>query len=63
MQVAFKVADRIVMLNAGKIAGAGSPAYFRDLSVRPTTAAMSESELMIRQFVRGEAVGPIHAVQ
>lgn len=63
MQVAFKTADRIIMLNAGQIAGEGTPDYFRELSARPTAAGMGESELMIRQFVRGEANGPIHAVQ
>jgi len=63
MQVAFKTADRIIMLNAGQIAGEGKPEYFKELSSRASAEGMSEDELMIRQFVRGEANGPIHAVQ
>ncbi|GHV18740.1 ABC transporter ATP-binding protein [Planctomycetales bacterium] len=63
MQVAFKTGDRIIMLNAGVIAAAGTPDYFREISARPDADGMSEKELMIRQFVRGEARGPIQAVQ
>lgn len=63
MHVAFKTSDRIIMLNAGLVAGEGDPEYFRELSRRPDDRGMSEQELMIRQFVRGQANGPIHAVQ
>lgn len=63
MQVAFKTADRIIMLNAGQVAGEGAPAYFQEISARADASGMTEQELMIRQFVRGEANGPIHAVQ
>ncbi len=63
MNVAFKTSDRIIMLNGGKIVGEGTPEYFMEIEKRETTANMTENELMIRQFVRGEAEGPIQAVK
>ncbi len=63
MKVAFKTSDRIIMLNGGKIVGEGTPEYFINIEKRADTSDMSENELMIRQFVRGEAQGPIHAVK
>ncbi len=63
MKVAFKTSDRIIMLNGGKIVGEGTPEYFINIEKRADTSSMSENELMIRQFVRGEAQGPIHAVK
>ena len=63
MNVAFKTSDRIIMLNAGKIVGEGTPEYFMNIEKREDTSAMTENELMIRQFVRGEATGPIQAVK
>lgn len=62
MHVALKAADRIVMFHGGEIAGEGGPDYFRALRDREDAAGLSERELMIRQFVRGEAAGPIRAV-
>lgn len=62
MHVAFKTADWIIMLNAGKIVGQGKPSYFKDIKNADSVSGMSESEMMIRQFVRGEADGPIQAV-
>ncbi len=63
MHVAFKAADRIIMFNGGVIAGEGTPEEFQDIMKTDNTSTMSERELMIRQFVRGEAEGPIQAVQ
>ncbi len=63
MHVAFKTSDRIIMLNAGKIVGEGTPEYFMDIEKRVDISNMTEHELMIRQFVKGEADGPIQAVQ
>ncbi len=63
MNVAFKTSDRIIMLNGGKIVGEGTPEYFMEIEKRETTASMTKNELMIRQFVRGEAEGPIQAVK
>lgn len=63
MKVAFKTSDRIIMLNGGVIVGEGTPEYFMDIEKRVDTVNMTENELMIRQFVRGEAEGPIQAVK
>jgi len=63
MHVAAKVADRIVMLHGGRVVGEGSPEYFEALRRREEPAGLNESEAMIRQFVRGEAAGPIQAVR
>ena len=63
MNVAFKTSDRIIMLNAGKIVGEGTPEYFMDIENRKDTTGLTENELMIRQFVKGEATGPIQAVK
>lgn len=63
MHVALKTADRIIMLHGGEIVGEGSPNYFASIRDREDDAGMTDRERMIRQFVRGEAVGPIQAVQ
>lgn len=63
MHVAIKTADRIIMLHGGEIVGEGSPDYFVAIRDKPDAAGLTEPERMIRQFVRGEAEGPIHAVQ
>jgi phospholipid/cholesterol/gamma-HCH transport system ATP-binding protein len=62
MHVALKTADRIIMLHAGNIVGEGTPDYFRNIHDAASAEDMSEREIMIRQFVRGEAEGPIKAV-
>lgn len=62
MHVAEKVADRIVMLFAGKIVGDGPPELYRSLATGDLPAGASERDRMIRQFVRGEAAGPIQTV-
>ncbi len=62
MHVAEKVAKRIVMLHQGKIVGDGPPELYRDLAKTDLPRTAPEMERMIRQFVRGEADGPIQAV-
>lgn len=62
MHVAFKTADRIIMLHGGEIVGEGPPDYFRALRDAPDERGLLPGEQMIRQFVRGEAAGPIKAV-
>lgn len=63
MHVAMKTADRIIMLHRGRIVGEGPPEFFADLREKESDAGLPENEHMIRQFVRGEAVGPIEAVK
>jgi phospholipid/cholesterol/gamma-HCH transport system ATP-binding protein len=48
MQVAFRVADRIAMLDRGKIIAEAPPEEFRQLS-----------DARVQQFIRGEAEGPL----
>jgi phospholipid/cholesterol/gamma-HCH transport system ATP-binding protein len=62
MHVAEKVADRIVMLYHGSIVGDGPPELYRGLAEGDLPRTAPEMERMIRQFVRGEADGPIQAV-
>lgn len=62
MNVASKVADRIVMLYAGNIVGDGPPELYRKLGTEELPPDASEQDRMIRQFVRGEADGPIQTV-
>ena len=62
MHVAGKVADRIVMLYAGKIVGDGPPEMYKRLGSDELPADASQTDKMIRQFVRGEADGPIQTV-
>jgi len=61
MQVALKVADRIVMLHAGRIAAEGTPAYFRALQAGIPLHTYTPTDMLIAQFVRGEADGPLTA--
>ena len=63
MRVAFKTSDRIIMLNNGEIIGEGTPEYYLNIEQTDNIGSLNERELMIRQFVRGEAEGPIQAVK
>lgn len=59
MHVATKTADRIIMLHGGHVVGEGPPEYFEEIREKDKGNLAGEQEEMIRQFVRGEAVGPI----
>jgi phospholipid/cholesterol/gamma-HCH transport system ATP-binding protein len=48
MKVAFKIADRVAMLNQGKIIEQGSPEEFQ----------RSENPI-VQQFIEGRAKGPM----
>ena len=63
MHVALKTADRLIMLHGGRIVGEGTPEYFQEIRERADGSSFTDQEAMIRQFVRGEAVGPIQVVQ
>ena len=62
MHLAGKVADRIVMLYGGKVVGDGPPELYKRLGTGELPGNASEADKMIRQFVRGEADGPIQPV-
>ncbi len=62
MHVALKTADRILMFHGGEIVGEGDPDYYRNIRETDDDSKLTEKEKMIRQFVRGQAVGPIQAV-
>jgi phospholipid/cholesterol/gamma-HCH transport system ATP-binding protein len=62
MHVASKVADRIIMLYDGQVVGDGPPELYRRLGSAGLPGDADLRDRMIRQFVRGEAAGPIRAV-
>ncbi len=62
MHVAGKVADRIVMLYGGRVVGDGPPEMYKRLGTQELPRDANETDRMIRQFVRGEAEGPIQTV-
>ena len=61
MDSAFAIADRMAMLDKGRILRVESRGWFeslRDLP-EPQAADLPEDERLIRQFLRGDAAGPI----
>lgn len=63
MDSAFTIADRMAMLDKGRILSVQSRAWYeqlRDLSDEQATTR-TEGERLIRQFLRGDAEGPITA--
>ncbi len=61
MDSAFTIADRMAMLDKGRILKVESRQWFEDLRDLPADRAkgLSEDERLIRQFLRGDAEGPI----
>ncbi len=59
MDSAFRIADRMCMLNRGKVLKVGRREEFEHLRDSPNTEAFGEDELLMRQFLRGDAEGPI----
>lgn len=57
MDSAFRIADRMAMLEKGRMLRVDDRSYFERL--RDTTGDLPEDEATIRQFIRGDAVGPI----
>lgn len=61
MDSAFTIADRMVMLDKGRVLKIAERAWFDDLRKLSTeeAAKLSEDDQLIRQFLRGDAEGPI----
>ena len=63
MDSAFYIADRMAMLDKGRVLAVNTREWFLRLKDAPESeaAALSEDHRLIRQFVRGDAEGPITA--
>ncbi len=63
MDSAFTIADRMCMLDRGRALRIGTRGEFDDLRKLdgPAAASLSESDQIIRQFLRGDAEGPLSA--
>jgi len=61
MDSAFTIADSMAMLDKGRMIAVKPREYFDRLRTLPTdeVAALPEDEQLIRQFLRGDAEGPI----
>jgi phospholipid/cholesterol/gamma-HCH transport system ATP-binding protein len=59
MNSAFTIADRMCMLDQGKILRMGSRQEFEALRDSDPERLQSEQDKLIRQFLRGDAQGPI----
>ncbi len=63
MDSAFTIADRMIMLDKGRVLMQGERKLFDELRHTPETdaAKMPEDKRLVRQFLRGDAEGPITA--
>ncbi len=61
MDSAFTIADRMAMLDRGKLVRVESRQWFDDLrhTTQEQSEALPETDQLIRQFLRGEAEGPL----
>jgi len=59
MDSAFRIADRMCMLNRGKVLKVGRREEFEALRDRENSEGLNEDELLMRQFLRGDAEGPL----
>lgn len=57
MDSAFRIADRMAMLDKGRMLLVEDRAYFERL--RDQTGPLADDEALIRQFLRGDSEGPI----
>lgn len=57
MDSAFTIADRMVMLDKGRVLAFESRSWFE--SLRDETGELSDEHALIRQFLRGDSDGPI----
>lgn len=59
MDSAFTIADRMCMLDKGKVLKVGTRQEFESLRDSDSADCPSEQDRLIRQFLRGDAEGPI----
>jgi phospholipid/cholesterol/gamma-HCH transport system ATP-binding protein len=59
MNSAFRIADRMCMLDKGKILKIGSRQEFEALRDTDAAQLKNQQDKLIRQFLRGDSVGPI----
>ena len=59
MDSAFRIADRMCMLNRGKVLKVDTREEFEALRDTEDSNGFSDDELLMRQFLRGDAEGPI----
>ena len=59
MNSAFAIADRMAMLDQGKLVTIEPRQWYDDLRSLESSQGLSETHAMIRQFLRGDAQGPI----
>jgi len=61
MDSAFTIADRMAMLDKGRMIKVESRQWYDELRNLPSSEGLSETDALIRQFLRGDADGPITA--
>ena len=59
MDSAFRIADRMCMLNRGKVLKVGRREEFEALRDKENSEGLNKDELLMRQFLRGDAEGPL----
>ncbi len=59
MDSALKIADRLVMLDKGRVIKAGPRAEFERIMTAPPDALHDENERLIHQFMNGRVEGPL----
>jgi len=59
MDSAFAIADRMAMLDHGRILKVESRRWFEQLRDDPDPSGRPDDERLVRQFLRGDAEGPI----
>ena len=57
MDSAFRIADRMAMLDCGRVLKIGTLADF--LELRDSASPSDEAAALIRQFLRGDPEGPL----
>ncbi len=63
MDSAFRIADRIIMLNAGRVLRRGPRSEFEALRDADPGALSSDSDRLINQFLNGASTGPLTDAQ